>query len=157
MGKNHDAIKAALSRKPVVKAEALPGETFIPLPPPNPPVTGTANGDTKVIYRCGHSEPLKVFTHGDCPACRNKAREAKEQEKAAKRTQQFQARTTGDEGRLPEGSGFTMTYNAEKKQWFGTLRVGDRLFDSASGGVFKLLQILDRMYRDSLATGVDAV
>jgi hypothetical protein len=54
-------------------------------------------------------------------------------------------------GRLPDGATFLAKYNAENKEWFTVLTVEGMLFEVHADGVFKSLQLLDKMYRS--ATG----
>lgn len=61
-------------------------------------------------------------------------------------------------GRLPDGSVFNAVYIAEKKHWSGTLLVpngegigvGEQIFAHSCSGVFRLMEGLDKMYRQSL-------
>ncbi len=53
-------------------------------------------------------------------------------------------------GRLPDGATFLMGYDAGKKEWLGTLTVEGVQFTLRAGGVFRLLEQLDKMYRSSL-------
>lgn len=58
------------------------------------------------------------------------------------------------EWRLPHGSRYDVTYDAERKLWVGTLSIpvpGDTYIATGSkGGVFPLLRMLDQKYRDWL-------
>ncbi len=53
-------------------------------------------------------------------------------------------------GRLPDGATFMAGYDAGKKEWTGTLDVNGEQFTMRAGGVFRLLEQLDKMYRASL-------
>jgi hypothetical protein len=53
-------------------------------------------------------------------------------------------------GRLPAGAKFAVAYDATMTRWTGTLTIGEQVFTGSAGGVFKLLNQLDRQYRDSL-------
>ena len=52
--------------------------------------------------------------------------------------------------RLPDGAKFEVVYDAARTQWSGTLTIGEKVFTGSAGGVFKLLNRLDRQYRESL-------
>ena len=54
-------------------------------------------------------------------------------------------------GRLPNGSSFTVAYDAEKMVWNGSLYVKEAdLFHGQASGVFQLLHSLDDQYRAHL-------
>lgn len=62
--------------------------------------------------------------------------------------------------RLPDGSYFEVYYYDAKNMWEGTLAIGGgdphnpvAIFNSSASAVFKLLEKLDRMYRDWLEKG----
>lgn len=50
--------------------------------------------------------------------------------------------------RLPNGAAFSVSYDAEKVMWSGTLVIGVQTFHGTNAAVFKLLRNLDRMYRE---------
>jgi hypothetical protein len=113
----------------------------------------------------------KKLTDRDCSACRIKAQEARqaaEREEARKRRQEKPKRDgppakpkkwrpqPNPSGRLPDGSRFDVAWNAAKEQWAGSLAVpGSASFTAAATGVFKLLQILDGLYRAALTEEPD--
>jgi hypothetical protein len=49
--------------------------------------------------------------------------------------------------RLPDGAVFHVAYDAAKTQWTGTLTIDGKTFTASKGGVFGLLQELDKQYR----------
>jgi hypothetical protein len=53
---------------------------------------------------------------------------------------------------LPDNSCFTVVYDAATLTWVGTLTIGEKVFEGQAGAVFKLLGLLDQLYRDSLDT-----
>ena len=53
--------------------------------------------------------------------------------------------------RLPDGATFAATYDAATTTWAGTLAVDGRVFEAAAGGVFRLLKVLDALFRARLA------
>jgi hypothetical protein len=135
-----------------------------------PPVVGIE----QVTVKCGHAVPFELFdlkkdkfrndrrkklTDRDCPACRVKAQEARqaaEQEEARKRRldkPKKERPPANPSGRLPDGSRFDVAWDEAKGQWAGTLAVpGLAPLAASASGVFKLLQILDRMYRATRPT-----
>jgi hypothetical protein len=138
-----------------------------------PPVVGIE----QVTVKCGHAVPFELFdlkkdkfrndrrkklTDRDCPACRIKAQEARQaadQEDARKRRldkPKKERPPANPSGRLPDGSRFDVAWDEAKGQWSGTLAVpGLAPLTASASGVFKLLQILDRMYRATLAEEPD--
>jgi hypothetical protein len=137
--------------------------------PPAPPVVRTE----KVTAACGHEVDFGLFEDKKdkyrddrrekkrgqlCPACREqKEREVQEaarlrrQEKAEKRVAQPETRKKRHPPeRLPDGSGFNVVYDAGKEEWSGTLTVGSDTFTASASGVFKLLEKLDRLYRNQV-------
>lgn len=101
-----------------------------------------------------------------CKACRErkyqeeqeaiKVRQAQKQQRAAAATQatpppnpqKKQAEVRPE--RLPDGSKFAVVYDATGMQWTGTLTIGTSVFTGSAGGLFKLLNLLDLQYRQSL-------
>jgi hypothetical protein len=137
---------------------------------PKPPVMGVE----PVTVKCGHTVPFELFdlkkdkfrdnrrkklTDRDCPACRVKAQEARqaaEQEAARQRRQDKpmgKRPAANPSSRLPDGSRFDVAWDSAKGQWAGSLAVpGLAPLTASASGVFKLLQILDRQYRATMAT-----
>jgi hypothetical protein len=132
---------------------------------------------------CGHEAELPIFDDrrdrlyrdarrkklagAPCPGCRLKAHAeltARQQAEAARRKAarpapaptEKPARPPG--GRLPDGSEFRVTYDAQAERWSGTLTVttpgGGKAFEGEAGAVFRLLGRLDRQYRAWLAAQV---
>ena len=143
---------------------------------PRPPVVGVE----RVTCACGHQAELPLYpdrqdkfraarrkdlVERPCPACRQKAHAeltAREQAAAAERRKARGGPTPRREKaarpaveRLPDGSAFHVTYDAQTAKWVGTLTVttpgGGQVFEGEAGGVFRLLTALDRQYRDWLA------
>jgi hypothetical protein len=136
-------------------------------------------GFESLVVRCGHTEEFGLLPEGkdrfredrrqkaigrDCRACREKKRLEQEEasqrrraEKERRRIQQAaQVKSPGPEGgRLPDGSRFDVSYDAEKQRWSGTLTVpspdGEPATYCGSGSaLFPLLTGLDAQYRASL-------
>lgn len=150
MASKLDAMKAAASHAPIAtpsvtvpeKKEALLKGMVktVPLCEPSPAV--------KVVYRCSHSESVKAFLAGDCPMCRNKAKQAK----AAKNREEREKTASPAIGRLPDGADFHAVYDAASQTWTGTLIIGGATFRATASGLQKaLLSELDAQYRASLA------
>jgi hypothetical protein len=143
---------------------------------PRPPVVGVE----KVTCACGHEAELPLYpdrqdkfraarrkdlAERPCPPCRQKAHAeltAREQAAAAERRKARGGPTPHKERparpaveRLPHGSAFAVSYDAQAVKWSGTLTVttpeGGKVFEGEAGGVFKLLSALDGQYRDWLA------
>ena len=143
---------------------------------PKPPVVGVE----KVTCACGHEAELPLYpdrqdkfraarrknlAERPCPPCRQKAHAeltAREQAAAAERRKARGGPTPRKEKavrpaveRLPHGSAFAVSYDAQAVKWSGTLTVttpeGGKVFEGEAGGVFKLLSALDGQYRDWLA------
>jgi hypothetical protein len=166
--------------RPNPRKAARPGASSPPAKPtvhrratPPPPIVAYED----VIASCGHPEKFGLFedrldkfrrdrrkkvTDRPCKACRErkrleeeeaaKARKAEKQQRAAEnaRSQKKQPAGGGTE-RLPDRAKFEVVYDATRMQWTGTLTIGDQVFTGAAGGVFKLLNRLDRQYRESLS------
>ena len=145
--------------------------------PGKPPVVGVE----KVICACGHEADLPLFDDrrdrlyrdvrrkklaaGPCPDCRRQAQAeltARQQAEAAQRKPvrpappaPKQKASQPPAGRLPDGSEFRVTYDAQAERWSGTLTVttpgGGKAFEGEAGAVFRLLGLLDRQYRAWLA------
>jgi hypothetical protein len=144
--------------------------------PPKPPVVGVE----KVTCACGHEADLELYPDRQdkfraarrknlasrvCPPCRQKAHAeltAREQAAAAERRKARGGPAPHKEKavrpvaeRLPDGSAFAVSHDAQAVQWSGALTVttpeGGQVFETAAGGVFKLLSALDGQYRDWLA------
>jgi hypothetical protein len=138
---------------------------------PPPPIVSYED----VVASCGHPEKFGLFedrldryrkdrrkkvTDRPCKACRERKRQEEEaalavrkeerQKRAAESQQSPKRKTMGGTGRLPDGAKFEVVYDATRTQWTGTLTIGDKVFTGSAGGVFKLLNRLDRQYRDSL-------
>ncbi len=151
----------------VQQSQAVPAMDQLP---PMPPVVATppkpakkpklkkaVAGTEDVPRRCGHPVAVEWYSTDDeamrekrradvrrsvCPACKERR----------KVEQSGRSRLYG---RLPNGSVFgPLVYDGEKQEWTGFLAVPDghygRLsFTATAGGVFRLLQLLDRQFRES--------
>jgi hypothetical protein len=136
---------------------------------PPPPIVAYED----VIASCGHPEKFGLFedrldkyrqgrrkkvTGRPCAACRERRRlelEAEAQARqAAKQQRTSEAarspKAPAGKGRLPDGSRFEVIYDAARTQWSGTLTVQEKAFTSSAGSLFKLLNKLDRLYRQGL-------
>ena len=140
---------------------------------PRPPVVGVE----RVTCACGHQAELPLYpdrqdkfraarrknlAERPCPPCRQKAHAeltAREQAAAAERRKARGGPTPRKEKavrpaveRLPHGSAFAVSYDAQAVKWSGTLTVttpeGGKVFEGEAGGVFTLLSALDGQYRD---------
>jgi hypothetical protein len=136
-----------------------------------------------VIASCGHPEKFGLFedrldryrkdrrkkvTDRPCRACRERKRleeeEARKVRQAEKQQRAKQAATAGPSERtkpvgevterLPDGAKFEVVYDASQTRWTGTLTIGEKVFADSAGGVFKLLNRLDRQYRQSPHPGL---
>ncbi len=140
-----------------------------------PPVVGVE----QVTVKCGHTVPFELFdlkkdkfrndrrkklTDRDCgrspPHLKaQEARQAAEQEEARKRRldkPKKERPPANPSGRLPDGSRFDVAWDEAKGQWAGTLAVpGLAPLTASASGVFKLLRILDGMYRAALVEEPD--
>ena len=143
-------------------------------PTPPPPIVAYED----VVAACGHPEKFGLFedrkdkfrkdrrkkvTDRPCKACRERKRleeeeaikmrkeEKKQRAEEAKAAQPQQEKQAGHlPERLPNGAKFEVVYDATRTQWTGTLTIGEQVFTGSAGGVFKLLNRLDRQYRESL-------
>ena len=166
-----EAARNGVERKPQAAAPKSAGGPF---QQNRPKVVGVE----QVTVKCGHAVPFELFdlkkdkfrndrrkklTDRDCSACRVKAQEARqaaEQEEARKRRLDKPKKKrppASPSGRLPDGSRFDVAWDEAKRQWSGTLAVpGLAPLTAAAPGVFKLLQILDGMYRAMAVGEADA-
>lgn len=157
---------------PNLQAQANPQPAAPPPAAPAKPATRTE----QVQARCGHAVPFELYPDGkdkfresrrkhvtdrDCPECRQKAhqeRTAAEMEAGRLRRAAKPQPDAQIKDRLPHGSRFDgLVWDADKGEWSGTLTVPDpaaeggaRTFAATARGVFRLLRILDDMYRKSL-------
>jgi hypothetical protein len=133
--------------------------------PGKPPTVGVE----KVTCLCGHAAELELYPDKQdkfrdarrkklaeraCPDCRQKAhaeREAREKAEAAGRRKAKGPGRQKEMERLPDGSAFAVTYDAQAVKWSGTLTVpaegAAKVFEGEAGAVFKLLTALDAQYR----------
>jgi hypothetical protein len=157
--------KAAPSARPVVHRRATPP----------PPIVAYED----VTASCGHPEKFGLFedrldkfrrdrrkkvTDRPCRACRERKRlEEEEALKVRQAEKQQRAKEAAAAGpspkkkpgadipeRLPDGAKFEVVYDAAQTRWTGTLTIADKVFTDSAGGVFKLLNRLDRQYRQSV-------
>ena len=162
-------IKDALAEAAAAKASGKPAAQAVP---------DSERADYGIIvpFACGHTNFYEPGYHEkkcqDCrvdPAFREKCheierlrieKEAKEKPPAAKpqpAPSKSGPKRTDIPGRLPDGAVFHLLYNASRKVWWGTLKIGDAEFSGEKGGVFKLLRILDTKYRKSIVPAAEAV
>ncbi len=140
--------------------------------PTRPPVVGVE----KVTCACGHEAELPLYPERQdkfraarrknlaerpCPACRQQAHAeltAREQAAAAERRKARGGPTPRKEKaarpvveRLPHGSAFAVSYDAQDVKWSGILTVpaggGPKVFEGQESAVFRLLSVLDAQYR----------
>jgi hypothetical protein len=102
-----------------------------------------------ITHVCEHVSPVARFANGFCPDCLagfRKARAEKRRERPAP------VKPTGHESqRLPHNAVFRVSYDAATETWSGYLAVpGREAVQAQASGVFRLLSVLDQMYRDSL-------
>jgi hypothetical protein len=145
------------------------------------PAAKPAKRIEQVAAKCGHAVPFelhpdgkdkwresrrKLLTERDCPECRQKAheertkleKEAARQRRAARPKPEARVRE-----RLPHGARFDgLVWDADKGLWTGTLTVpastpgGEpAVFTASAPAVFKLLRVLDEMYRAALLAGAE--
>lgn len=151
------------SARPVVHRRATPP----------PPIVAYED----VIASCGHPEKFGLFedrldkfrrdrrkkvTDRPCRACRDRKRLQEEEARKVRheeKQQRAKAAAGASQGkkpageapeRLPNGAKFEVVYDASQTRWTGTLTIGEKVFTDSAGGVFKLLNRLDRQYRLSL-------
>ena len=132
----------------------------------------------QVRASCGHMTPFEIFddrkdqrfreqrrakTAGrPCPACRQKAhaeRTAQEEharQEKAQRAEAAKAQKPPTEPkpqggrRLPHGSNFNLTYDANKTEWSGSLTVpGMATLTAVASGVNRVMKLLDDQYWQS--------
>jgi len=131
--------------------------------PPPPPIV--AYEDVKAA--CGHIEKFGLFADKQdkfrdarrdkvrkrpCKACR--AQKQKEQEEAAKvrRSRKKQNMVAyPNNGRLPDGAKFDLSYDATVSLWRGTLAVLGTTFTDTGATERRLCSRLDRQYRQAVA------
>jgi hypothetical protein len=116
-----------------------------------------------VTALCGHVVKLPLFkkdpyreqrqakvTQKICRECNDKNLKEQQLQGQLNRKRKNQKRWQAD--RLPDCSHFSVTYNDEKKMWKGTLSIIGpnetfKTFEGEKSGVFRLLQLLDKQYR----------
>jgi hypothetical protein len=135
-----------------------------------------------VKAQCGHEVEFELFedkkdkyrenrrkkiTDQACKECREKAnaertriqmeeaRARREAEgKPCRRGQGWKSEADAHTRRLPNGSSFSVTWDAFRQTWSGSLTVVSvsppLVFSASAGGVFRLLQQLDRLFREWL-------
>ncbi len=158
-----ERLKAKMLKPPVATAPVAPAPEPEPAsepapPPPKPKVAkAKAPASPKVSYLCGHTVGLANLAAANCPACAKKAAAARRERRQAQRTakEKAEAPIQMQQGRLPDGAAFAVTFNAETKTWTGTLTINEQTFTGRAGGVFRLLAELDATYRASLPVTVN--
>jgi hypothetical protein len=99
--------------------------------------------DKKDRYR---KERRAKLVSRPCQACRAQRQQEEQQAAQQRRQERRRGRTLPE--RLPDRSRFEVVYDAATQSWSGTLTVGTDTFTDTAGGVFRLLELLDRQYRD---------
>lgn len=129
----------------------FPPETEEPKPADTKPKGKSEKAPPKaepefVVYQCGHKEAVKGFRGRVCRFCINKIRRKPRVNEVTRRDQRAR--------RLPDGANFNVLYDAASMTWSGELSIPDGTetltFRSQANGVFRLLEDLDRAYRDFL-------
>ena len=144
-------------KKPAAKAA---------LPHPGPKAIGTED----VVCLCGHVEKMNLFElkhdrfqdarrekmqQRPCSTCRRDEHDSRTFRDWQKAGEKRRKNPPQARHRLPDGSTFFVTYNAESESWTGTLTVtgeNGHTLTAMSRGVFGLLSILDSKYRQWLHT-----
>ena len=155
---------------------ALKAQPPLPTQPTEPPLKQPKPPRPleDITFVCGHTANVKRKgknrPENKCPACRaadcqallEKQKAEAATRKAAKPPKPFKKHWPPDlpQGRLPDGSRFeNLTWRAETETWRGQLQipvagpdpktdgVSYKVFDATCGGVFRLLEKLDKMYR----------
>lgn len=150
----------------------LPPDVPPPAPMPAAEKPKKPKADAPTMKRsCGHETKLFVLASQPCSNCVGKAlakaratRRARKEAKAiadgAPPSWRKLARDSA--ARLPNGSRFSVGYDDEKQEWTGFLTVpvagGEPVaVEATAGGVFRLLAVLDGLYRERVAQAVESV
>ena len=105
-------------------------------------------------YRCGHPADVARMLNRNCDECRAKARKDKAARRNERRSEAKAAEADKQNGRLPHGSYFSITYNADLKMWKGCLWTPPTgALQGTDSGVFRLLKELDKQYREAAGGG----
>lgn len=133
----------------------------------SPPRKSRAGKGEMVTHACGHAMPLKSVAQAFCTGCIGKNRKRKLEawkKYVAKRKQANAEQMASKEGRLPHGSNFNVTYDANTLSWQGALTVSvdgvEMVLDNSDSSLFKLLAKLDAAYRcvkDAVAAQTEEV
>ncbi len=131
------------------------------------PATSATVTHGSIMRKCGHAETLDVSkikaehvagflakkSGKLCTSCR--AEEDAKQLAARKtpRGNRGMIRADSRQGRLPDGSMFSVVYHENVMQWHGILIIGDKEYKGCASGVFRLLANLDAMYREDIRNG----
>jgi hypothetical protein len=129
-----------------------------------PPCTPSVECAPSIIltHRCGHKIGAASIQGSNCPACVAVSKKAKAARRAESRKAKNPEKAHGSrvhtEERLPDNAAFVVRYEAATRTWAGTLTIpGFPIFDGAATGVFKLLVMLDRQYREHADASPHAV
>lgn len=118
-----------------------------------------------VVYRCGHSTPLKVLQEKPCRECKLAANAAKKARKLAKRLAENPPPTTTKPlnaaplyyDRLPHKASKHLTWDAEMQLWTGIMVVeGCPTFEAIQPSERKCFHALHNLYMRHLAGDKDA-
>ncbi len=160
-----ERLRAAQAKKGL-KPGSLAAEAVIaaamPEPAPEPPAAPAPKkkvkpdkGPLPTAYQCGHPFLPHEVAKKQCPACRDRARGAKQRAKRLAKLAKLQAsgKNPYEPGatRLPGWSRITTVYDPDKVQWSGELVMtvdGEAVtFSAINSGVFNCLRMLDMQYR----------
>lgn len=119
--------------------------------------TDNASVEVSATAKCGHlvvstclakhaATAAQHLTLKDCKPCRALRVEAEKQAAIERK------RSGAKHPRLPHGSAFAATYDAENVRWTGTLTIEEQTFEASARGVFPLMAKLDAQYRRKLRT-----
>lgn len=160
---NTQRAKAAIAKK---KQTAEPTVDAGPAPETAPPSTkrekrleqiADDRAALPIVHYCGHKRRISEIQASHCPQCAAKMRKANLAAFRARLSAEGRDARMDAKGRLPDGSRFDQKYDAASQTWSGRLEIleGDTLlcFEAEAPGVFKLLVVLDNMYREHLGGG----
>lgn len=158
MGKLDDmraAVAKGLAKKSQGKSVSPPAATPAEAGSGKKPSKIVKELPAKVKHSCGHSRSVVEIENSHCPTCIRK--------NWKKRAEHFRKWKNANlskcrRGRLPDGSSFAATYDAESQTWTGSLIVQGVEYTATCGAVFRLLDTLDGLYHgEPLPESVDGV
>jgi hypothetical protein len=108
-----------------------------------------------ITHVCGHTTK-KGKPEEPCGPCKHAAEVAATRAANKKKPCVDKVKRLDDQmesGRLPGGAKFEAVYDAEKREWTGSLSIpGFETFRTTVSGVFRLMRKLDWLYRDTAAS-----